>query len=66
MSIEKDYQRKEANLFGQARSEHEKAKQDCLRENNIRLEKLRETLVEEELELERKYLKFEENLHNNK
>lgn len=33
---------------------------DC----NTRLEKLRESIVEEELEFERKYLKFEENLRN--
>lgn len=46
------------------RKEFEKMKSDCLMDCNTKLENLKESIVQEELELERKYLKFEENLRN--
>lgn len=50
--------------MAEAREEREKMKQECYKSIGGKLEKLDESLMEEELELERKYLKFEENLRS--
>lgn len=57
---------KEEKNLACSRERREKTRQDCYKDISSKLEKLSETLMEEEMELERKYLKFEENLRNNK
>lgn len=64
LKLENECRGKEETVLGQLRRDMEAKKQACMRECNMKLEKLKESIVEEELELERKYLKFEENLRN--
>ena len=64
LKLEDEYRDKEEKLLGEKRKQLNRKKEDCLRSCNMRLEKLKESLVQEELEAERKYLKFEENLRD--
>lgn len=64
LSLEEANRIKSDQLVMEKRKELETKKADCLMECNTKLEKLKESIVQEELDLERKYLKFEENLRN--
>lgn len=61
-----EQQNKNEQLLAERRNELERRKEECLRDCNLKLERFRESIVSEELELERKYLKFEENLRQTK
>lgn len=62
LKIEEKQREKEAKMLSEIRDQREKTKQDAYEKRIINLEKLKETLMEEEMEIERKYLMFEENL----
>jgi len=64
--MDEDFRKKEETDLGSLREQLDKKKQDCLIGCRKRLEDLREYIMEEDLELERKYLKFEENLRDKK
>lgn len=53
-------------MLHQVREEREKIKRDTYKRTLIDLEKVNESLMAEEVELERKYLMFEENLRKNR
>ena len=64
LRLENKCRENDERILGERRRELESRKQACMKNCNTKLERLRESIVEEELELERKYLKFEENLRN--
>jgi len=64
LNLEDEFRLKEKALLSDARAERERVRQSSYRATQVKIEELNETLAREELELERKYLKFEENLRN--
>lgn len=64
LKLEEEQRQKEANLLVEMREERNKVEQDCYNGLKVKMDELKETLAKEEMEMERKYLKFEENLRN--
>ena len=64
LKIEGECRARNDVISGKRRNEMEQKRQACLSKCNMQLEKLRESFMREELELERRYLKFEDNLRN--
>lgn len=62
LKTEKEFREEEKIRLAGAREERDLLMQDKARRVNLKLEKLEEGIMAEELELERKYLKLEENL----
>jgi len=64
LNLDDEFRHREETLLSDARAERERVRQSSYRATQVKMEELNETLAREELELERKYLKFEENLRN--
>lgn len=64
LQIEDEYRKLEEESLEKQREERDKKKQELRRDITLKLEKLNHALVSEELEIERKYLLFEENLRS--
>lgn len=64
LKMEEEHREREARLLEPERKERISTRQNFDKNLRIKFEKLNESLLSEELELERKYLKFEENLRN--
>jgi hypothetical protein len=64
LQIENEFREKNESILGAKRREMEQKRLACLTKCNAKLEKLKESNMKDELELERRYLKFEENLRN--
>lgn len=62
--MEAHYRKKEDELLADIRQERAKVRMDCDKDIQDRLDKLNKRLIEEELDLEKKYSKFEQNLLN--
>lgn len=62
LEIDNESRLKEEQALGKSRIEREQRKQNKIKSMTISLQKLEESLLAEEIELERKYLKLEENL----
>lgn len=62
LDIETDSRNKETRAMSSIREEREKQRQNKTKSINIKLNQIEESLLAEELELERKYLKLEESL----
>lgn len=66
LQIEDQFKVKEELELRDVRAKREKTKQDMLKKLDNELQRLNDTLHKEEADLERKYLRFEENLRVNK
>lgn len=64
LKLESEFRERDEQVLGSKRKETERRRQACMMECNAKLERLRESIMREEMDLERKYLKFEENLRN--
>lgn len=66
LEVQEIYKKKETDTLGPTREALEIKRQQLDREMKIKLDNLSESLVSAELDLQRKYLKFEENLRSAK
>lgn len=64
LQLEEEYQEKECSTLRKVREERDRLKQERLKDVTTKLEALNETLIGEGVEMERKFLLFEDNLRN--
>lgn len=62
LAIETEARSREDKLFSEQRKVLERKREEVLNRTSMELNSLKESLIEEELELQRKYLRFEETL----
>lgn len=64
LQIDNEFKKMEEESLEDARARRDKLKHECQKDSVLKLENLNETLVSKELEMERKYLLFEDKLRN--